>query len=1808
MKKILGLDIGTTSIGWAIVDASEEKKVNDINGKVPETDINNDRIGIHKDTDGNHAVGVRIISQDDDRFIKGEKLNQGANLTPTAERRVKRGARRLKSRYKLRRGKLALLLDYIGMQPDKGYFTNEKGKRGEKNDIGRAIYELRDRAIREKISLNEWGRIIIHLNQWRGYSSDRFAKEEKTTFDYYTAEIIVLDLENKIAIYDDKNKDLLKYNKISITLKFNEPINIGDNETQNWVTEISGFIFKQKFEYKVGDIITIKAPEWKQDKKGKTIISEYYKITDTTPDPTDWNYKYQTLQKTLTEWCSEGNTVGSFFYQNYYQHQNIERIRNNVVNRKWYEDEFDKIFDFQFEYHKDQLQRFSIEDIVKIAFKNYQPILNEVLNKYSFKEQLRFLIKDKIIYYQRPWQQAKNKGECPFEFVPDVKKEKDGSFVPNKHGKRGVDKYGKEIFLKGRTVIPRSHPLYQDYRMWQKINNLRIYLHTPSDKIDLFDNPETFKEVIGKSIEETKELLYKTLQDCKSKAWKSFCAKELGLENFLFDNEEQAKVSKKQLREYIDKETRKVTYCYFSVNFRKRKKDGTYTDLPLDGNKTKKSIKDILETQIQNIDDWFEQTFKSSKDKHNLQKICKDGKAVSEYNYKTENYSVNNLQALWECIYDITNSDASKVAKIIKRHFNDFDDSTCERLANLKFDDQGMGNLSAKAIRQLLPLMSNGNNVTDKTQKRVESLISLNNSKEEQEKDADERLECVKSFVSDKKARKRLSTFKTIEDFKYLNYWEAAAIVYGSHSSKHIPIQKEILPVKQHSMNNPIVERIVNETISLVNEIHKVYGFDEVRIELCRELKASMDERQQMWEGNLNNQTKNAWAKEMLRELKKALIEDNRNADDIDDNTSIKNNINKIKILEDVVKYTKRDEYTKKHKEFKLDEPSKAEITKYLLWLEQNFKCPYTNQPIPLTDIFSKGKVVQIEHILPKERYYSDAYSNKVITWEKVNQAKGNKTAYEFIVSKRPNIDKIDLGNGIKKEVTLISATEWKDHVENMFPKGAKRTNLLRKEIPEDLIERTLKETQYINKKLKEKLSELNGENKVHITSGAITDILRDKWQLNKIFREQVRERLENFKTPTGKLSFRLKTIEEQEALFNKLNKENFEPFKIPCGKKFIEFNAINELDSIKNNLLEILEENRNISNAKKIKPFEYSTNEEAFEYKKLTYWTKQFNTKTNQDEDVEVFEGYSKRIDHRHHAMDAIIIACTKQNHIQYINSLNAINNADQENEDEKKEKYQWLKKDVCIGNSSKKFHTPWNQDVFIPEVAQVLNNIIVSHKNTRLLISPSKHKIDKEIKTNKVASIRGELHKETNYAKCNYYTGGKTAINKLISQILKAKMDNQNQTMVHFKSFEEIIKETVLKEKYQAILIHLFIKYDQEKLEKNETSNISKSILQEIQEKKLLFNFKTNTPLEWLSTYSDKDKSARPLGLSMNLNDAKELKDIANPRIKRLAEYRLNYVNEKCKEVDEEKELDKKDKDKKKTEIKALSLYSNAIYEVRVKKNNRIEWVEIKDLALSDIENIEYAKNETTLLIKNKINQYDLNNLKSSYFTNPISISKELIQVKKTRQLFSFPVNEVSKGRYVYSRDVFMSYIFNKIKYNEIIGKEIKFLKFIDAISIINNEKPDIIDYSKLIPNETINEDDNSRLNVIFTLVKNDIVYLTDSVLTEAQQKEIDWNNREHILPYLYVVKDMNPSRNEIKFQHINKADAIKISEQDAKSLFKEDIKALTEEIKSGDTQMWQRCIKVFSNKLGTKVIPYWEFPDGCWNKDKARELGLI
>jgi len=132
-----------------------------------------------------------------------------------------------------------------------------------------------------------------------------------------------------------------------------------------------------------------------------------------------------------------------------------------------------------------------------------------------------------------------------------------------------------------------------------------------------------------------------------------------------------------------------------------------------------------------------------------------------------------------------------------------------------------------------------------------------------------------------------------------------------------------------------------------------------------------------------------------------------------------------------------------------------------------------------------------------------------------------------------------------------------------------------------------------------------------------------------------------------------------------------------------------------------------------------------------------------------------------------------------------------------------------------------------------------------------------------------------------------------------------------------------------------------------------------------------------------------------------------------------------------------------------------------------------------------------------------------------------------------------------------------------------------------------------------------------LIFTLQGNDLVYLPDEGFEMNLISQINWNNINEISSKLYVVKDMNASGPNVVFAKINTAAAITISKKDVQGMFGNEFnKDFTEEIKYGKKDMLQRCIKLYTNKLGTKVVPYWEFEDtnGCWENKRALDLGLI
>ncbi len=147
MAKILGLDLGTNSIGWALID-----------------DVKNKILG----------VGSRIFPMGVENLGEGE----GREMSKNAGRTGARGVRRQFFRRRLRKKILLKALSENKMCPmlanDFEDWKKTKEFPSEKLASWFALnpYELRQKALNEKLSLEEIGRVFYHLIQRRGFLSN----------------------------------------------------------------------------------------------------------------------------------------------------------------------------------------------------------------------------------------------------------------------------------------------------------------------------------------------------------------------------------------------------------------------------------------------------------------------------------------------------------------------------------------------------------------------------------------------------------------------------------------------------------------------------------------------------------------------------------------------------------------------------------------------------------------------------------------------------------------------------------------------------------------------------------------------------------------------------------------------------------------------------------------------------------------------------------------------------------------------------------------------------------------------------------------------------------------------------------------------------------------------------------------------------------------------------------------------------------------------------------------------------------------------------------------------------------------------------------------------------------------------------------------------------------------------------------------------------------------------------------------------------------------------------------------------------
>jgi CRISPR-associated endonuclease Csn1 len=140
MTRKLGLDLGTNSIGWSIVNLAKKR----IEG-----------------------MGVRI-------FPEGVNREKGKEVSKNEDRRIARQRRRQYFRRGLRMERLAKQLMQVGMFPESGQFRSDV-QQLVLPDAFRAFFALDPYVLRaeaaegRKLSLHELGRVFYHLAQRRGY-------------------------------------------------------------------------------------------------------------------------------------------------------------------------------------------------------------------------------------------------------------------------------------------------------------------------------------------------------------------------------------------------------------------------------------------------------------------------------------------------------------------------------------------------------------------------------------------------------------------------------------------------------------------------------------------------------------------------------------------------------------------------------------------------------------------------------------------------------------------------------------------------------------------------------------------------------------------------------------------------------------------------------------------------------------------------------------------------------------------------------------------------------------------------------------------------------------------------------------------------------------------------------------------------------------------------------------------------------------------------------------------------------------------------------------------------------------------------------------------------------------------------------------------------------------------------------------------------------------------------------------------------------------------------------------------------------
>ncbi len=1158
MKTILGLDLGTNSIGWAVIQSTDENKMISIK-----------------------AAGSRIIPMD--AAILGD-FNKGNSISQTAERTRLRSDRRLRERCLLRRERLNRVLRILnflpkhyvqcldrygkilkGTEPKLAWVKGDDGNfhflfpksfeeminqfiikkantRSLKVPYDWTLFYLRKKALYQKIEKEELAWILLNFNQKRGYYQQRDDEDDSPKGkleEFYELKVV------KVEATEEKRGIDTWYN---IHLENGWIYRRPSRDFVDWEGKTKQFIVTT-------DINNDGTP--KLDKNGD--VKRSFRV----PKEDDWTL---IKKKTERDIILSKKTVGEYIYDSLLENNSI-KIKGaliRTIERHFYKDELVRILSTQKKYHYELNDCKLYNECIEALYQS-----NESYRESISKRDFVYLFVNDIIFYHRPLKSKKHLiSDCKYELRYDEK--------GNRHGVKSIAK---------------SHPLFAEFRIWQFIDNLKIY----ANELVVAGQIKTDVDVTNSYLKDDNDYLnlFKYLYSLKS-------------------------INQNQLLTYLIGKKDKDNYRW------------NYVDKDYTCNETRHDILKALKDCNCNI--YLTPVYE-------------------EYN----NTELLNEVDLWHILYSVDDKEQLKQTLANYGKKRKLPLGFSDAVSKIKPYKKEYGAYSLKAIKKLLPLMRRGSlwdwtKIDDTTKLRIERIING---------EFDENIA--------EKVREKAINLQDENSFKGLPLWLACYIVYNRYSEGNDnekwnspeDIKYYVKQFKQHSLRNPIVEQVLLETLRTVADIWEQYGkFDEIHIELGRELKNPADKRAQITASILENENTNLRIRRMLQDFMNPEFE----VDNVRPDSPTQQEL--LKIYEEYAINSCEDDVSddilnirqKYNQVDKSKQPTKAEALKYRLWLEQGYRSPYTGEIITLSKLFTTA--YEIEHIIPQSRYFDDSISNKVICESEVNKLKDNKLGYEFI--KTYHGQRIQIGT---KFVEIFEIADYEEFVRKHYGKNQKSLSKLRKllmdDIPDGFIERQLNDSRYISKLIKGLLSKIvRDETEMYVdsknlilTNGAITDRLKKEWGINDKWNELILPRFIRLNNMTGTTNYTF------------LNGEG----------KLVPQVPLNE--------------------------------------------AKGFN---------------KKRIDHRHHAMDAIVIACTTRNHINLLNNEAALSK-NKSNRYALQRKLRRFERKVIQKNENgilinkeievaQEFILPWI--TFPQDVYNILNNIIVTFKTNNRIINKTTNK----------------------------------------------------------------------------------------------------------------------------------------------------------------------------------------------------------------------------------------------------------------------------------------------------------------------------------------------------------------------------------------------------------------------------------------------------------------------------------------------------